>query len=276
MYKTILVHVDHSAASAARVAVAARLAQRAEAHLIGAAMTGLSAFMFPVSAMSVGMPPVVFPIDELRDEADAALAKFDSAVRQAGVDAFESRRIDEDAAVGMCLQARYCDLVVIGQNGPDALPSRLRPDFAQYVLLHSGRPVLVVPSGGFDGEIGNSVTVAWNGSADAARAIASALPLLKRAGRVDLAVFDAEHIDEGDEPGADMALYLARHGVKVVVSAHGADDNVGKALLAFAADKKSDLIVMGAFGHSRLREVVLGGVTQSALSRSPIPLWMAH
>lgn len=276
MYKTILVHVDHSAACAGRVAVAARLALREEAHLVGAAMTGLSAFMFPVSAMSVGMPPVVFPIDELRDEADAALTRFESAAQQAGVLSFEARRIDDDAAVGICLQARYGDLVVISQDGPDAPSSRLRSDFAQYVLLHSVRPVLVVPAAGVDGELGNRITVAWNGSSEAARAIASALPLLKRAGRVDLVVFDADNTDEGQEPGADVAVYLARHGVKVVLSSSASDDDVGKALLKFAAEKQSDLIVMGAYGHSRLREVVLGGVTQSALSRSTLPLWMAH
>lgn len=277
MLKTIVVHVDGTAGSARRVAVALQLAQRYEAHLIGAAMTGLSAFLFPVSALAVGMPPVVFPVDELRAEADAALATFDQAARQAGLASFESRRIDEESAVGLCLQARYADLVIVSQPDAGAPAPRLRADFTEYVLLHSVRPVLVVPAAGApvaSAAPGARVALGWNGSDAAARAIASALPLLRQASQVELVLFG--DTDDGDEPGADLALYLARHGVEVTVSARAGTDDAGQALAAFAAAKQCDLIVMGAFGHTRLREAMLGGATRSVLRAAQVPLWMSH
>ena len=279
MYKTILVHVDQSARSTGRVQVAARLAVRYQGHLVGAAMTGLSAFMFPIGSVEAGMPPIVFPIEELRAQAENALHQFDQTAAEEGVNAFERQLINDEAGAGMCLQARYSDLVVISQTAPEEFLPRLRSDFPEYVLINSARPVLVLPYTGVRGEIGRNVTVAWNGSAEAVRAITSAIPMLQRAQRVDLVVLNAD--DEaglhGDVPGADMALYLARHGIKVVVATieAGADD-AGDALLSFAADKDADLIVMGGYGHSRFHEFLLGGMTRTVLASSPVALWLAH
>ncbi len=277
MYKTILVHVDESKRAAPRIDAAARLALSHEAHLVGAALTGLSAFMFPATLVNAGMPPVVFPIDELRAGADRALDQFDSRARAMGVASIERRRLDDDVGASLCLQARYADLLVISQVPPGESAPYVQPDFPQYVAMHSPRPVLVLPAAHAGGEIGKRVTVAWNGSAEAVHAIATALPLLQRAEQVDLLIIlegvDAAH---GDEPGADMALYLARQGVKVEVVVLRSSGDRGEQLLSFAADKGADLIVMGAFGHSRLREFVLGGFTRTALRTSPVALWMAH
>lgn len=278
MYKTILVHVDATAASHGRVDAAIRMAMANEAHLVGTAMTDLSGFMFPVSVMGAGMPPVVFPVDDLRANADRALDQFDTQARAAGVSSFERRRLDDEAGVGLCLQARYADLLVVSQSRPHVAGVYSPPDTAQYVVLNCARPVLVLPEAGAGAAIGERVAVAWNGSPQAVRAIASAIPLLKRAASVHLLVIknDGDDPVHGEQPGADMALYLARHGIKVEVDVrHSANDDGGQ-LLTFASDKGADLIVMGAFGHSRLREFVLGGVTRTALRRSPIPLWMAH
>lgn len=277
MYKTILVHVDAGKPTAMRIEAAARLALSNEAHLVGTALTGLSAFMFPVTSMDAGMPPVVFPIEELRASADQALNDFDRRARAMGVESVECRRLDEDAGESLCLQARYADLVVISQV-PSGVPAPyVQPDVAQYVTLHSPRPVLVLPVAHAGGDIGKRVTVAWNGSTEAVHAIASALPLLRRAEHVDLLVI-VEDTDEAhsDQPGDDMALYLARQGVKVQVVVLRSDEDSGQQLLSFAADTGSDLIVMGAFGHSRLHEFVLGGYTRTALRTSPVALWMAH
>jgi nucleotide-binding universal stress UspA family protein len=278
MYKTILVHVDQTARSIERIEVAARLANQYEAHLVGAAMTGLSSFMFPIGIMEADVPPVVFPIEELREEADLALDLFDKTASKEGVNAYERRLIDDEAGFGMCLQARYSDVVVISQTAPGEFLPRLRSDFPEYVLLNSARPVLVLPYTGVHGEIGRSVTVAWNGSAEAVRAITTAMPVLKRAQRVNLVVFNANNDAglHGEVPGADMALYLARHGIKVEVTATegGVDD--GESLLSFAADRGADMIVMGAYGHSRFHEFVLGGVTRTALASSPVALWLSH
>ena len=277
MYKTILVHVDASQRTTARTEAAVRLALSNEAHLVGTALTGLSAFQFPATIMDAGMPPVMFPIEELRAGADRALEAFDSRARAMGVLSVERRRLDDDVGPGLCLQARYADLVVISQVPAGESTPYVQPDFPQYVVLKSARPVLVLPAVYAGGDIGKRVTVAWNGSAEAVHAIASALPLLRRAQHVQLLVI-LERLDiaHGDQPGADMALYLARQGVKVEVLVLRSDEDDGEQLLSCAVKKGSDLIVMGAFGHSRLREFVLGGFTRTALRTSPLALWMAH
>lgn len=278
MYKTILVHVDAGAGAAQRIDIAARLAVLHEAHLVGTAMTGLSAFMFPISALTPAVPAITFPIEELRADADKSLDIFDARARQAQVHSFERRRVDDEAGAGLCLQARYCDLVVISQRTADDVFPRTLPDLADYVVLNSPRPVLVLPATGVTGELGRRIAVGWNGSAEAVRAIASAIPLLRRAEKVSLVVFDADTDTalHGEEPGADMALYLARHGISVEVTAMRAGVDTGQALFSFAAGERSDMIVMGAYGHSRLREILLGGATRMALRSSPLPLWMAH
>lgn len=277
MYKTILVHVDATPRAAERIDAAARLALAHEAHLIGTAMTGLSPYLFPVGGFDPALPAVAFPIDQLRADAERALDAFEARVRTTAVGSFERRRMDEEQGMGLSLQARYCDLIVIGQTAPDGMPW-LRSDFPEYVLLHSARPVLVIPAKGSFGAIGERVTVAWNGSVNAVRAITSAIPLLRRARHVGLVVFNpaTDGGPHGELPGADMGLYLARHGIKVDVSTADADTNAGEALLQHAARAGSDLIVMGAYGHSRFREILLGGATRSALLASPLPLWMAH
>lgn len=278
MYKTILVHADQTERCAQRIGIAAHLALQYDAHLVGAAVTGLSPYLFPNPPLEPGVPPIVFPVEELRAEADRTLDLFDRQADQAGVQSFERRRIDDEAGTGISLQARYCDLVVIGQTVVDEFAPRLRTDFPEYVLLNCARPVLVVPATGVPGPLGKRVTVAWNGSANAVHAITSAIPLLQRADDVQLVVFNAgvdANLHPG-QPGADMGLYLARHGVKVEVNAVHASGDTGDALLSFAADKGADLIVMGAYGRSRLSEILLGGASRTALRSSAIALWMAH
>ena len=180
----------------------------------------------------------------------------------------EWRVVDPD---GNCLTQREFTRMAL-------ISPRLRSDFPQYVVLNCARPVLVLPAKGAQSEIGRRVTVAWNGSSNAVRAIASALSVLQRAQAVDLVVFDADSDGDhhGDVPGADMALYLARHGIRVDVSSVPSGGDVGEALLSFAADKGADLIDMGAYGRSRFSEIVLGGASRTALLSSPVALWMAH
>ncbi len=278
MYKTILVHVDGSTRSAARTDVAARLANTFEAHLIGAAATGLAPYLMPYSGLDPAMPSIVFPVEELHADAGRVLDLFDQRASRAGVHSFERRCIDDEAGVGISMHARYCDLVVISQSAPGEFTPRLRQDFPQYVALTCARPVLVLPANGVADQIGQRVTVAWNGSSNAIRAITSAIPLLQRAQAVSLVVFNPETDGDhhSDAPGADMALYLARHGIRVEVSCAHADGDVGDALLSFAVDDGADLIVMGAYGRSRMSELLLGGASRTALRSSPLPLWMAH
>lgn len=278
MYKTILVHVDESPRSAQRTAVAARLALREEAHLVGAAMTGLQTSLLPVGGYELTFEVAGFSIDDLRAEAKVSLDAFEAGARQVGVNSIERRCIDEEPGMGISMQARYCDLVVISQSAPGEFLPRLRSDFPDYVVLNSPRPVLVLPAQGGADTLGQRITVAWNGSPEAARAVASAIPMLQRAQQVDLVVFDpaTEGAIHGEDPGADIAVYLARHGIRVDVSTSDAGVDGGHALLSFAQKKSSDLIVMGAYGHSRFREILLGGMTRGMLADSTVALWMAH
>lgn len=278
MYKTILVHIDESKHSAQRTDLASRLALMHGAHLVGAALTGIQADLLPQGDFAMGFDALRSAIATLRADANAALDLFEAAAGAAGVASIERRCVDEEPGVGICLQARYSDVVVISPTDYDAFMPRLRTDFPDYVVLNAARPVLVVPAGGPPATLGQRITLAWNGSAEATRAVASALPLLKSADQVDVVVFDADSGGalHGEEPGADIALYLARHGVRVDVSGAVAGIDAAASLLSFAAQKDADLIVMGAYGHSRFREIVLGGMTRGVLAASSVPLWMSH
>jgi nucleotide-binding universal stress UspA family protein len=190
----------------------------------------------------------------------------------------EFRASRRDALGAVQLNARYADLVIAGQPEPDG-GSGVDATFAEDLVMGAGRPVLFVPYAGRFPEVGRRVLIAWNAGREAARAVTDALPLLTRAGTVQVVAFDPlkGDADHGDLPGADIALVLARHGVKVSVAQQHSDEvDVGNQILSRAADMQSDLIVMGAYGHSRLREMVLGGVTRTLLDTMTVPVLMSH
>lgn len=277
-YKTVLVHVDQGKDAGARIDLAAQIALAEGGHLIGAAMTGLSTYAFVATGLSPSAPPLQVPFDLLREEAGRALDGFEARMAALGVDSYERRLVDEEAGLGMSMQARYCDLVVLSQSDRDNPAPGLRADFPEYVLLNGGRPVLIVPANTTVGAIGRKILVAWNGSIEATRAIASALGMLRRASQVDVVVLNPEIEGDlhGEVPGADIALYLARHNIRVDTRSLSGVADVGEALLSLAADAGSDLLVMGGYGRSRLREILLGGATRTVLASARLPVWMAH
>lgn len=285
-YKTILVHVDETARCAARIELAARMAARDDAHLIGVAMTGISRFIYQNARFEDCDPNLSLHLDFLRERAHKALEAFEPQVRALGVNSIEKLVVDDEAGAGLCMHARYCDLVIIGQTDLNENSPAVMSDFPQEVLLHADRPVLIMPYTGTFPTVGKRVLVSWNGGKEAVRAISNALPILKQADLVQVAVFDPEENPglHGEQPGADIALYLARHGVKVESSVHYTDEDdvekrrldVGNALLSLANDFGSDLLVMGAYGHSRWRETFLGGVTKTILQSMTLPVLMSH
>ncbi len=277
-YKTILVHVDQSTHAAERIRLAAAIARSENAHLIGAAMTGISRFVFDSGAINPHDAVLKHHLDFLRDYARKALQDFEQIAGAAGVSSVESRLIDDDAGGGITLQARYCDLVVLGQINPDEAVPGLMPDFPEYVVMNCARPVLVVPFMGQFSEPRKRPLIAWDASMSATRAVTGALPLLTQAEQADLVVFNADDQPDahGEQPGADLALYLARHDVKLTVRNQTIELDTGNALLSLAADLNSDMIVMGGYGHSRFREIVLGGVTRTMLASMTVPVLMAH
>jgi nucleotide-binding universal stress UspA family protein len=276
-YKTILVHVDGSRHAEGRIALAARLAAAHGAHLVGAAMTGVSRFIFHGANVDVARTVLAGQLDVLLGQANDALARFEVIADAFDGLSFERRLVDDDAAGGLALQARYADLVVLSQFDPDDPVARIDPGLPAYVMLNSAGPVLMVPVVKAPASAGSHVLVAWDESLQASRAVANAVPLLRRAANVTLAVFNPE--PEGRLAGADIALYLARHGVNgvnVVVKREEGGGDVGSALLSLALDVGADLLVMGGYGHTRFREVLLGGVTQTVLKTMTVPVLMSH
>jgi len=270
MCKTIALHVDESPAFDARLRAAAVLAEAHGAHLVGVAATGMS---FASYAMLTGQMALM-PLDDfaaLRAASSASLARFSAAAGRLGIQSLEERVVEDELRTALLLQSRYADLLVVGQDGS----ARGLP---QYLALHGPRPVLAVPPSYAGEPIADTIVAGWDGSVPALRAIAGALPLLARARKVQLALVNPEREPglHGDEPGADMALYLARHGVTVEVVVERTDWPAGETLLRIAHDGDAGLLVCGAFGHSRYREIVLGGVTRVLLERARLPVLFAH
>jgi nucleotide-binding universal stress UspA family protein len=255
-YKTILVHLDDRPRRAERLALAFTLAARFDAHLI--ALFALEATRIPSYALAEA-GPLVQEIEARRraEAARAAEAEFHQAERRADAKA-EWRLSTADALAALRLSARDADLVVAGQ--PEDPSDQA---FAAELVLGAGRPVLFVPYAGRFADAGKRVLVAWNASREAARAVSDALPLLACADAVEIVAF-APGGDHGEPPAADIALYLAP----------GID--IGARILTRAANADANLIVMGAYGHSRLRELALGGATRTLLEAMTVPVLMAH
>ena len=178
----------------------------------------------------------------------------------------------------LAVHARYADLTVLGQPDPGQ-PFFASADPTATMALSTGRPILVVPHVGAPAEPAETIMLCWNASRESARAASDALPLLRAAAKVIVLCVDPRSSAHGHgaEPGADAAAWLSRHGVKVAVQRDvAADSDVGNVILSRAADLDVGLIVMGLYGHSRLRETVLGGASRTLLSSMTVPLFVSH
>ena len=175
-------------------------------------------------------------------------------------------------------QCRFADLGVIAQVDSNE-SCGVEPSFAEYVVMEAGRPVLLVPRGKSFETIGNKVLMGWNGSKEAARACFDALPLLSADSDIDIVWVDPqkERALAGNVPGAELATTLARHDLKITAEPMPTSDtDAGRALLTHVGDVGADLLVMGAYGHSRVREFVFGGATEHVLNNMTVPVLMSH
>ncbi len=278
-YKTILVHVDDSINLTPRIELACRIALQESAHLIGVATTGVSRYIYQSAVVDMSSDYITGYIESLRQRAAASLTSFEAITRRFGVLSVEQRLVDDENAGGISLQARYSDLVVLGQSDPAEPSAVVGNDFPEAVVLHSGCPALIVPYAGHFKNIGVKVLIAWDGSSQAKRAVHGAIPLLQRAALVEVGIFNASERPDrhGAQPGADLALYLARHGIAINVQERIVPhEEIGAALLSHVADTGTDMLVMGCFGHSRLREILLDGVSRTILSSMTVPVFMSH
>jgi nucleotide-binding universal stress UspA family protein len=274
-YKTILVHVDISRRAAERVDIACRLARSSDAHLIG--LHAMSTLTIPSYALVEGGAQIREYHDRMVQEAAArAEETFKQRAQAAGLERTEWRTSPGDAATVVPVHARYADVLIIGQAAEND-PGGVEPDFVDRVILTSGRPVIVIPYAGEFASVGQRVLVAWNASREATRALTDAIPLLRDATEVHVIAFNPRGAPHGALPGADIGLYLARHGINVNVSQQTAEDvDVGNQLLSRAADLDIDLVVMGGYGHSRLQEMVMGGATRTVLGSMTVPVLFSH
>lgn len=278
--KDLLVYVDPSDAGKRRVEFACELASLHGAHLTGVAflLTGaIPQFVGP------GVPPLIASAEFLesgRAAAKQALEQFTSIAERTGV-SYETRQIEglpPNLPDMFGVHARHADLAIVGQPIEDSVASG-EEILIERVLFQSGRGALVIPHDGTIKADPGIIVAAWDGSQEAARAFHQAMPFFERASRVEVMAVEPEKHEEdyGEEPAADIALHLARHGINTeVVRAYGQDASVGDLLLGRGQELGADMLVMGAYHHSRLREFILGGVTRTVLDKMTVPVLMAH
>jgi nucleotide-binding universal stress UspA family protein len=272
--KDLLVIVDNDPTCASRIDIALALATEHGAHL-----TGLHVMPWPLTQFysEMPIPESVEKVQrlELEEAARRAAAVFAERAGRTTV-ATEWRGAEGDVVHVAREHARYADLTIVPQGldvGPASADLTALPE---ELALAVGRPILLIPRYGSFSRVGARALVAWNGSREATRAVHDALPLLRRAEQVTVVSIDPGG-DAERLPGGDIALHLARHGVNVqAATIAGADVVVGDLLLSYAADHEIDLIVMGAYGHTRLREMVLGGATRTLLRHMTVPVLMSH
>ncbi len=281
--KDILVHLDASERSGTRLRLAADLARRHAAHLSGLYVVDLvlpAGFAAGMGGYGDGAALGAL-LDQMRNDAlaDAATveARFRETLRREGLQG-EWRLTEGIAPELVALHARYADIAVLGQEDPEGTEPNAGA-IIERTLFSSGRPALIIPFAGDFPTLGRTVLIGWNASRESARAVNDALPLIAQAQSATvLSINPRVGIDaHGAVPGADIARHLARHGLKVT-AAQTVSDEVpdGDVLLNYAADNGSDLLVIGGYGHSRVREFVMGGVTRTLLQRMTVPVMMSH
>src|SRR6266542_4295232 len=269
-FKTIVVHADTGRSAPARLKLSVELAARFDAHVMGLYVR--RPFQAPAFTDAGPAMDSLYRTYENAVKADEALATaaFRDSIGSANLSS-EWRVADGLAEEVVAAYARYADLMIIGQAEPDAAATTTPADLAETVAMAGERPVLIVPHIGVVKPPGKTVMLCWNGSREAARATTGALPILKAADKTIILLVDPRN-DGEEQPGAGVARWLARHGVKAVVQRDtAADSDVGGVILSRAADHDADLIVMGLYGHSRMREWVLGGASRTLLASMTVP-----
>ena len=275
-YRSILVHLDESERARTRLDLALHVAQR---H--GALVSALFA-----PGVLVHDADRLFAFDTeywTRRQRDTEEQRrtlehyFSSRLSEANLNG-KWRTVAGNAQHELLMHARFADLIVLGQSDPNDPHASLGNRFQARVTLSAGRPVLWVPHVGAFPTVGERVAVAWDAGQSATRALFDALPFMRLAKQTEIVTFTPVYKDRDRVPGADIGLVLARHGIDVKVTPlHPLPmDSVGDGLLSRVENTGSDLLVMGAYGHARWKELVLGGVTQTVLGGMSMPVLMSH
>jgi nucleotide-binding universal stress UspA family protein len=278
-YRSLLVLLDNDPLCDSRTHVAIKLAKDMDCHLVGVAPTGLIELPASPEAATSLVEFAALAWDTLRDQAEASAQRFRDTCRAAGLKSFEAVVDEADKAPSVVRHAHCSDLTVLNQADPLSRGHRVAQDLVEQVVLYSARPTLVLPYAGRVDSIGKQVMVAWDDSREAARALSDALPLLRRAQRVHVVSWDESGgADSGAlRPRLDaLHQWLMWQGVSADMRVETSDIDLAEAILSRAADMNADSIVMGAYGHARWAERVLGGATRGLLGSMTVPVLMSH
>jgi nucleotide-binding universal stress UspA family protein len=277
MIKDIIVNLEHDVSRDRARDFAITIAEAFNAHVAGVAFA--YAPEFPGYVM-LEIPPniVAAMVEDSKKGAEAAINRFDETARRSLLSAEHRfiRTVGLEAPTLFAALARRFDLSIFLQSGPDGASN---DDMIESALFETGRPLVVVPYIHKDGLKLDRVVCCWDGGRAAARAINDALPLLAKADKVDLLIIENDKTknETTEIRGVEMASHLARHDVNVEIEIIPAPDiEVGDAILSHVADESGTLIVMGGYGHAKLREIILGGVTRAMLKSMTVPVFMSH
>lgn len=274
--KRLLIHLDHSQGCDNRLQTAIDLSRKLDARLTGV-------FVVPDYIVPSYIEAQI-SVDILTDVTEKAVARArehlvdcTKLTAKAGVE-MDARVVEGQLVSILREHSKYSDLLILGQDNPDD-PDNTSYGLADTLLFEGACPCLVVPHSGKVPTPGERVLVAWNASRESARALREAVPLLQRAKEVVVLSSEPGNADEGDgHPHADELMrYLDAHGISAVTGGMGSVEmSATDVITAQAADMNADLIVMGGYGHARLREFILGGVTHDMLKQAPVSLFLAH
>jgi nucleotide-binding universal stress UspA family protein len=270
--KHIVAHVEGGEHDKAVLTLAATLAGRFGAGL-EAVFANVPPFI-PASIDGMLTPQIIEAQQAIyRQRAEAAKKALGAVKLPQGKPVWT--QVDGMAADAVLSRARFADLAVLAQPAPEESDAATDYDSPAEIVMGAGRPVLMVPYAGTFADAGKRVIAAWNGTRESARALGDALPFLTSAGEVT--VLSVNPHGDAAATEADLKRWLDQHGVKGKTRvAHTKDIEIGDVLLSAAADLSADLIVMGAYGRSRLRELILGGATHSIFRHMTAPVLMSH
>jgi nucleotide-binding universal stress UspA family protein len=275
-FKQVLVHLDASDTAGARLHAARSIADRAGAA-VAALYAAFPAYLDVAYAydLAPGLVEGLAEIDASR-LADARGA-FDDEMRSEGPAAVWSEATDIPVVDAFVQQALYADLLVLGQENPSCPAPGVPQEFAQSVIIASGKPALLIPHIGWNRGVGEIAVIAWKESRESARAVAYALPLLRYSREVHVLAWDESRDSPVRGQRLDLRRFLHQHGVEVEWHAGESEPKlIGQMMLSRAFDLDADLLVMGCYGHSRARELVLGGASRTVLRSMTLPVLMAH
>jgi len=273
--KDIVVHLNASKHCGRRVDYALALAKRFNTRVAGLYVGPTSDFSYLMAAQigEDGWPSARAWVAEWRN---VAKLQFEHRLEAANV-AADWHETEGDSATMMARFAHHADATIVGQADPNEILPISDQLVAERVVLEAGGPVLVIPYEGEASAKAQRVLVAWKASAQAARAVHDALPLLKAAEEVVVLSVNAAADRTSQASGMMIVTHLRRHGITAALEEEDADERVvGEIILSRAEAKGTDLVVAGAYGHSRAREMILGGVTRDLLQRAKLPVFLSH